>query len=1369
MADISRTFQKGVMNQDLDERLLPNGYYRYAKNVTVNSYGAKDVGAIQNAYGNAIASNISNLVTSGTVTNPIVIGAVAYEPKSLIYWLVTANEFDAIFECNVASQQVSRVLQCSKPNPGSPLNFNANQIVTGINYVEGEDGNDYLFWTDNYNPPRRININRCKGYTADDPSIADDISVIMTPPLNAPYITLYQNNTPDSTNLKEKFVYFSYRYKYIDNEYSSMSPFSAVGFEAGSFAIDYETGDNLGMINQKNNIVIEFETGNEFVKEIQLLVRDTRSLNVMVIDSFNKDELNIQNNTTYSFTFRNNKIYTTLSNEQVTRLFDNVPLKAVAQDIIGNRLVYGNYIQFRDITDSNGGDINLNFTVQYASEIISGNKPKRSFRSDRDYEVGIVYTDEYGRMTTVLTPALTNAVNTSSNSVYIPPTASDKANSLQVEIKHNPPSWATNYRLVLKQNKYEYYNIFPRLYVCDGLFRYFLINESDRDKFGVGDYIILKKGKTSVPTYSNKQYKILELEVKPAGFNNITTAPGGLYFKIRIEPNEISILPTSTTQAFTYTTQATNQLNCNTGNERNSVTALVNGPNVNANFGYTSKPVFYGAMASDSTALSTNITSSFSSTSPLPGVYNPIPSNIISNRYFYSKDLRYTIEIKPGNKFNYTVDLYGVSNWIEINDIPIVVGQVYAIKTPTYAQGQQFYGNGYGSGQAIGLPINNLANYSAFFIQFNSNNFTVGDKWKVGGRTRIPPSPTAISFGMGSNYFGSSSITHSSVYGFTEGLNGGMAVLSGTFSGQIAAQAVITIRVLNDRHNNNAYSSPQTFISPQTYENIEEWFVESGAWTTFISKGTNGVNQGAKPIWFRETSGVVSQITPNNGNTTNQVLYNPNSQRVTMFMMGYGNKDNCKQNKFEVIFTINQTFPSNSIIFETVPLETDTEIFHELSRTYPIKNGKHISRWFFSNRTPGVAGSTRLRQSSKEWPHYFSVGDVVYLNTNGVTPNTPYTIANVYDRYSIDVTPTISTSPSFPGSVAYTTYEQDQTSITNGAKIQINYPNYTNGDYNSFTYNTGLETYRIKDAFNAPVMKYSIRVTSVIEDYQEEHKFASLTYSGVFQSTTSTNRLNEFNLSLANFKNLDKRYGSVQKLKARDTDLLTLHQDKVTSVLYGKNLLYDAVGGSQVASIPEVLGNQVAYPGEYGISDNPESFATWGDVCYFADEKRGSVLKLVGTEVIPISNQGMGSFFIDTMRDNPANLKFGGFDPYNGTYVLSVSSRVKQSCDVKLVPAIKNVSSSASTSPSFMFSVQSSAASWEISLEDNGFGTSWVNLQTNTGSYNQFVYASYASNPAQTPRSIIFRVTYCDGLIKDFILTQGGVTAPIQLIPMVSS
>jgi len=1354
MADISRTFQKGVMNQDLDERLLPNGYYRYAKNVTVNSYGAKDVGAIQNAYGNSIASNISNLVTSGTVTNPIVIGAFAYEPKSLIYWLVTANEFDAIFELSLASNggqgQVTRVLQCSKPNPGSPLNFNANQIVTGINYIEGQDGNNYLFWTDNYNPPRRININRCKGYTADDPSIADDISVVMAPPLNAPYISLSQDNNPDSTNLKEKFVYFSYRYKYIDNEYSSMSPFSAVGFEAGSFGIDYETGDNVGMINQKNKINIEFETGNEFVKEIQLLVRDTRSLNVMVIESFKKDELSIQNNTTHSFTFRNNKIYTTLSNDQVTRLFDNVPLKALAQDIIGNRLIYGNYLQFRNITNANDIDINIKFTVNYVSEPIQGDKPKRSFRSDRDYEVGIVYTDEYGRMTTVLTPALSNAVNQLSNSVYIPPSASNSANSLQVEIKHDPPSWATNYRLVLKQNRHEYYNIFPRLYICDGLFRYFLINESDRDKFGVGDYIILKKGGSGV-TYSNKQFKILEVEVKAANF--ISSAPEGLYFKVKIDSFDLSYLPCNNSQIFTTLNQGHNQ-----GGLGSCAAYIQTLNNINNGYGigrYVSKPVFYGLNPSSGSQLKT-----INQGLTFPGIPNLYTNSGI---YFGRHDLRYTIEIKPGNRFNYTVDLYGLSNWISPVDIPISTNTLYAIKLPNNIP------------MLGSIPVMAVAPQTAFFMSFSSNSFSVGDKWKISCRAQgfngVVQNPSTNNT-KGISYFNSSANQLS----VSDILAGGVSVVTGDFSGPIYPGAQIEIKIVEDSGNNNIYSNVQNFTSPQQYENIEEWFVESGAFNNFIQNDLNGNNKKAQNIWFRNvnkstTGQIVYTANPYNTQDTNFTIEDKLSSNIAMFLKGYGQSggNQGQPNITKVSFKISQISPSNSIIFETVPLDTETEIFHELSRTFPIKNGKHISRWFFTSRSNGPSSSTRLIQSTKEWPHYFTAGDTVYINTNGVSPATQHTIIGTPNRYTIDVTPSMSVSPSFPGSVSYTTYEQDQTSVTNGAKIQVNHPNYPNGDYNSFTYNTGLETHRIKDAFNAPVMRYSPRVTSIIEDYEEEHKFASLTYSGVFQATTSTNKLNEFNLSLANFKNLDKRYGSVQKLKARDTDLLTLHQDKITSVLYGKNLLYDAVGGSQVASIPEVLGNQIAYPGEFGISDNPESFATWGDVCYFADEKRGSVIKLIGNEVIPISTQGMGSFWIDTMRDNPTNFKFGGFDPYNGLYVISLSDRQKQYCDLSLSPVIRNVNSSVSNGPVFMFSVNSLSPSWQISIVDNGFGTSWVNCQTNTGSYNQFVYASYASNPSQTPRSIIFRVTYCDGLIKDFILTQGGVTAPIQLIPMVSS
>jgi len=71
-------------------------------------------------------------------------------------------------------------------------------------------------------------------------------------------------------------------------------------------------------------------------------------------------------------------------------------------------------------------------------------------------------------------------------------------------------------------------------------------------------------------------------------------------------------------------------------------------------------------------------------------------------------------------------------------------------------------------------------------------------------------------------------------------------------------------------------------------------------------------------------------------------------------------------------------------------------------------------------------------------------------------------------------------------------------------------------------------------------------------------------------------------------------YGPIEKLHGRETDILVLQEDKISYVLAGKNLLTDSTGGGQVASVPEVLGTQIARIEEYGISRNPESFCSWG-------------------------------------------------------------------------------------------------------------------------------------------------------------------------------
>ena len=109
------------------------------------------------------------------------------------------------------------------------------------------------------------------------------------------------------------------------------------------------------------------------------------------------------------------------------------------------------------------------------------------------------------------------------------------------------------------------------------------------------------------------------------------------------------------------------------------------------------------------------------------------------------------------------------------------------------------------------------------------------------------------------------------------------------------------------------------------------------------------------------------------------------------------------------------------------------------------------------------------------------------------------------------------------------------------------------------------------------------------------------------------NRLNEFNGGLLNFKALEESFGPIEKMFARETDVLTFQEDKISYVLSGKNLLSDAGTGSSLQSVPEVLGTQIARIEEFGISNNPESFVQWGPEKYFTDAKRGVVLMLSGT------------------------------------------------------------------------------------------------------------------------------------------------------------
>jgi hypothetical protein len=223
-------------------------------------------------------------------------------------------------------------------------------------------------------------------------------------------------------------------------------------------------------------------------------------------------------------------------------------------------------------------------------------------------------------------------------------------------------------------------------------------------------------------------------------------------------------------------------------------------------------------------------------------------------------------------------------------------------------------------------------------------------------------------------------------------------------------------------------------------------------------------------------------------------------------------------------------------------------------------------------------------------------------------------------------------------------------------------------------------------------------------------------------------------------------------LDSRDSDLLVFQQDKVSRVLYGKNLLFDAVGGGSVASIPEVLGTDIPFYGEYGISNNPESFVRWGSERYFTDARRGAVLKLTGEGLEVVSSKGMNDFFRDDFRDNPNTKKLGSYDPHNKLYILACSNDFVVPCKLSISRDFLSISRNSQSVSLFKIT---SNSDWNVTLVDDSFGTDWVSLDTLSGSGNSTIRANVSQNNNAVRRTIIVRVTYCNGEIANFTLTQG--------------
>ena len=535
MPEIKNSFLKSKMNKDLDARLIPNGEYRDGQNISINKSEAADVGALENVFGNSIASTFN--LTDNSLK---VIGVKADNNTNSIYVFLTNyndTSFDRIsnpaswgakcYICSYNSSTQEGIVLVS----GYYLNFSKTNPVIGISILE-----NLLFWTDNRNQPRKINIDKALSdnsfYDSEDKisvakyypwkpirfwkdegaagiqstmkdvvseflpdpqtftisavastslvSIPGNDSVILnrycgtnptpyfvtcvvytdstlttergrTKVRKAPGVGQVEFETPvtgvaisdvikicvnpyynsdfpgDEKFLTDKFIKLAYRFKFADNEYSLISPFSQSVFVPKQDG--YIIGDTIGGCQEESisesSIVSFFEnkinkvslqidapTGfNNFnevvnklqVEEIDIIYKEASESNLKILSTITRDQLVQSTDSIYEYIYRSEKPIRTLPEKEITRVYDKTPLRALSQESVGNRILYSNFVARSAVPSTLTYNVNVDEKFDESITGISSQPYLRkeyqnhTLKQNRTYQVGIVLCDRYGR------------------------------------------------------------------------------------------------------------------------------------------------------------------------------------------------------------------------------------------------------------------------------------------------------------------------------------------------------------------------------------------------------------------------------------------------------------------------------------------------------------------------------------------------------------------------------------------------------------------------------------------------------------------------------------------------------------------------------------------------------------------------------------------------------------------------------------------------------------------------------------------------------------------------------------------------------------------------------------------------------------
>lgn len=322
---------------DVDFILLPNDWVNL-ENARVGSTDKGVIGTIE-----SIGSNILLSPAQPSVSF-VQIGSVEDDANMRFFYFLKDlyGPFDKIICYDTSSGVFYNVLFGSQVLGG--LNFQKNYLIHSARII-----NNLLYWTDNLNQPRRINVKAAINlnhpgtfpgitpYTT--PINAEVITIIRKPPTYPITFNKIVDSNIHSNQIKNNAFKFTYFYTYRDGENSTLAPHSLLA--------NYNfKGDAFNAINLVVNLS---EIPLQDVQIINVVVIYANTSNGYIVKTWNKDDpaqaaeiaSHVAGFAALSFEFVNDAIGDPIDSATLAKPFDSVPLLSETLDQGTNRLFLG--------------------------------------------------------------------------------------------------------------------------------------------------------------------------------------------------------------------------------------------------------------------------------------------------------------------------------------------------------------------------------------------------------------------------------------------------------------------------------------------------------------------------------------------------------------------------------------------------------------------------------------------------------------------------------------------------------------------------------------------------------------------------------------------------------------------------------------------------------------------------------------------------------------------------------------------------------------------------------------------------------------------------------------------------------------------